>query len=220
VTKVIIYGNKAVARETYHCLKHYSDYDVSGFTVDSKSWEDDRLCGLPVIPFDRVALEFPPDTHRMFVAVGYVRNNAVRRDRYLMAKNMGYELITFISPTAIVYPETTVGDNCLVDHHAVISADARIGNDVIISAGCLVGHDVVIGDHCFLAGGVSVAGGVSIGSCSYLGMRSVIRNGISIGSNCVIGAGAILLEDAADNSVHLGEAATLLPVSSDNLPLG
>ena len=218
--KVIIYGNKAVARETYYCLKYYSNYEVSGFTVDRKFLEGDRLFGLPVIPFDIVKKTFPPDKYKMFIAVGYVKNNNIRKERYFQTKEMGYELITFISPKSIVYPETIVGDNCLIDHQSVISADAKIGNNVIIATGCLIGHDVVIGDHCFLAGGVCVGGGVSIGSCSYLGMKSIIRNGISIGNNCVIGAGAIMLENAEDKSVHLGEPATLLPVSSDDLPLG
>jgi len=218
--KIIIYGNKSVARETYYALKYYSNYEVSGFTVDSKLLEGDRLFGLPVIPFEVVKNAFPPDTYKMFIAVGYVKNNKIRKDRYFLSKEMGYQLITFISPNSIVYPETRVGDNCFIDHYSVISADARIGNNVIITAGCLIGHGVVIGDHCFLAGGACVAGGVNIGSCCYLGMRSIIRNGISIGNNCVIGAGAIMLENAEDKSVHLGEPATLLPVSSDDLPLG
>ena len=218
--KVIIYGNKAVARETYRCLKYYSNCEVSGFTVDSKFLEGHCLFGLPVIPFDIVKKTWPPDTYKMFIAVGYVKNNNIRKDCYFLSRDMGYKLITFISPKSIVYPETRIGDNCLIDHYSVISADAKIGNNVIIGPGCLIGHDVVIGDHCFLAGGACVAGGVNIGSCCYLGMRSIIRNGISIGNNCVIGAGAIMLENAEDKSVHLGEPATLLPVSSDDLPLG
>jgi hypothetical protein len=36
----------------------------------------------------------------------------------------------------------------------------------------------------------------------------------------VIGAGALMLENAEDGSVYMGEPATLLPISSDKLPLG
>jgi sugar O-acyltransferase (sialic acid O-acetyltransferase NeuD family) len=218
--KVIIYGNKAVARETYYGLKYYSNYEVVGFTVDRTYLEADRLFDLPIVPFDIVKNAFSPDKHKMFIAVGYVKNNNIRKDSYFLSKEMGYQLITYISPKSIVYPETPVGDNCLIDHYAVISPDAKIGNNVIICAGCTVGHDVVIDDHCFLSGDVSVGGGVRIGSCSFLGLRSIIRNKISIGNDCVIGAGALLLENAKDGSVYMGEPATLLPISSDKLPLG
>jgi len=218
--KVIIYGNKAVARGVYYNLKYYSDFEVVGFTVDREFLEGNRLVELPLVSFDIVTSVFPPDKHKMFIAVGYVKNNNVRKDIYVRAKKMGYQLINFISPKAIMHPETTVGDNCYIGHHAVISPDAKIGNNVSISDGCMIAHDVVIDDHCFISDGVNVAGGVSIGACSYLGLCSIIRNRISIGKECVIGAGAIMLENAEDRSVYQGEPATLLPISSDELSLG
>ena len=218
--KVILFGNKSTAREIFLCLKLFSEYEVVGFTVDREYLESDTFCQLPVSPFDVVESTFPPDKHKMLIAVGYVQNNKIRRDRYFQSKERGYDLINFISPKAVMYPETEVGDNCFVGHGTVISPDARIGNDVFITSGCMIGHDVVIGDHCFFSSGVSVAGGVNIGPCSYLGTNATVRNKVSIGKECVIGAGAIVLENAGDRSVYLGEPATLLPISSDKLPLG
>ncbi len=218
--KVVLFGNQSTARELFYCLKYYSDYEVVAFTVDREYLQSDRLFDLPVIPFDMVKTGFPPDKHKMFIAVGYVQNNKIREEKYFRSKEMGYQLINFISPKSITYPGTVNGDNCIIGHCAVISPTAKVGNNVIIEYGCTIGHDVIIGDHCFFSNGVSVAGGVSIGSYSYLGVNSVIRNKVSIGKECVIGAGAILLEDAEDRSVYLGEPATKLPISSDKLPLG
>lgn len=218
--KVIIYGNKAVAREIYYGFKYFSNYEVVSFTVDRESFDGDRLLDLPVIPFDIVRAKLSPDKYKMFIAVGYVKNNKIRKERYYKSKEMGYQLINFISPKSIILPETPVGDNCFIGHYAIISPDAKIGNNVIISNSCAIGHDAVIGDHCFIADGAGVSGGVSIGSCSFLGARSTIRNKVSIGNECVIGAGAIMLENAEDRSVYLGEPATLLPISSNELPLG
>jgi sugar O-acyltransferase (sialic acid O-acetyltransferase NeuD family) len=218
--KVIIYGNKAVARGIYYDLKYYSAYEVVGFTVDREYFESDSLLELPVVPVDIVETTFPPVVHKMFIAVGYVQNNKIRKDKYFQSKEMGYQLINFISPKSIIHPETPVGDNCFIGHYSVISPDAKIGNNVIISSGCTIAHDVIIGDHCFISDGVTVAGGVSIGPCSYLGISSIIRNKVSIGKECVIGAGAIILENTEDRSVYLGEPATLLPITSNKLPLG
>lgn len=218
--KVIIYGNKSIAREAYFYLKYYSNYEVVGFTVDKEYMESGSICQLPVLPFDDVGSALPPDSHKMLIAVGYVQNNKIREGRYFRAKEMGYQLINFVSPNSIIHPETEIGDNCIVGHYTVISPDAKIGNNVIIASGCLIGHDVVIGDHCFFSPGVSVAGSVEIGPKSYLGINATIRNKVSIGKECVIGAGAIILENVEDRSVYIGESATKLPISSDKLSLG
>ena len=218
--KLIIYGNKSVARGAYSGFRRNPKYEVVAFTVDREYLEGDRFCDLPIVPFDTVKNEFPPEAHRMFIAVGYVGANKIRKERYLRSKEMGYRLVSAVNPTAIVNPEMTIGENCIVGPFAVVSESARIGNNVFISTACTIGHDVVIGDHCFLSDGVSVGGSVSIGARSYLGIRSIIRNKVSIGNDCVIGAGALMLQDAEDGCVYMGEPATLLPISSDKLPLG
>ena len=218
--KLIIYGNKSVARGAYSGFSRSPKYEVVAFTVDRESLEGDRFCGLPVAPFDTVNKAFPPETHGMFIAIGYVKTNKLRKERYLQSKDMGYRLVSSVSPTAIVNPGITIGENCVIGDFVVISDNVRIGNNVFISTACTIGHDVVIGDHCLLSDGVSVGGSVSIGSCAYLGMRSIIRTRVSIGNDCVIGAGALMLEDAEDGSVYMGEPATLLPISSEKLPLG
>jgi sugar O-acyltransferase (sialic acid O-acetyltransferase NeuD family) len=220
VEKVIIFGNESMARDAFYSLKYYSDYEVVGFTVDREYVGSGTLLNLPVTPFNTVETAFPPDSHKMLIAVGYVQNNRIRRERYNRSKEMGYQLINVISPKAIIYPETKIGDNCFIGHYAVISAEARIGNNVIIGHSCTIGHDVSIGDHCFLSTDVSIAGSVNIGSSSYLGTNSTIRNKVSIGKECVIGAGAIILENTEDRCVYLGEPATLLPIASNELTLG
>jgi sugar O-acyltransferase (sialic acid O-acetyltransferase NeuD family) len=218
--KIVIYGNRAVALGMYHAFKARPDFEVVAFTVDRAVMQGDRFCELPIVPFDTVKSAFPPETHRMFIAVGYVKNNKIRRDRYLSSKEMGYRLPTLISPAAAMYAQTPIGDNCVVGSFTAIAPTAKIGNNVWIGDGCMIGEDVLIGDHCYLSGGVAVAGYSRVGSCCYFGIRSVVRNKVSIGNDCVIGAGALMLEDADDGSVYMGERATRLPISSDKLPLG
>lgn len=217
--KLVLFGNKTMARGMYLGLKNHPKYEVVGFTVDREYLEGDRFCELPIVPFDAVRSAFPPETHRMHIAVGFVANNKIRKERYLSSKEMGYRMVSFISGTTSVNPGT-IGDHCVVGEYCVISSTARIGNNVTISAGCIISEEVVIDDHCFLSGGVAIAGGARIGAGCYLGIRSIVRNRITIGDHCVIGAGALMLENAEANSVYLGEPATLLSISSDKLPLG
>jgi sugar O-acyltransferase (sialic acid O-acetyltransferase NeuD family) len=218
--KVIVFGNRSMARVMLYSLQNSSEYEVVGFTVDREYLDSDSLFQMPVVPFDIVETVFPPNRHKMIIAVGYVQNNKIRKERYFRAKEIGYQLVNTISSRSVISPETAIGDNCSIGAYTVISPDAKIGNNVFIGSLCAVGHDVIIGDHCFLADSVCVSGSVSIGSCCYFGPNSTIRNRVSIGKECVIGAGAIMLADAEDRSVYLGEPATLLPISSSELPLG
>ena len=219
MSKVVLFGNKSEACTAYHDLKHFSDHEIAGFTVDREYIDQDTLFDLPVVPFDDVVSVFPCDEHTMLIAVGYVRGNTLRAQRYSQAKDWGYGLINFISPKAIIYPGLEIGSNCRISHNSVIFQDVRIGDDVSIGAGCLIGHDVVIGNHCFLGSGVGVSGGVTVGSYSFFGTNATIRNRIAIGSRCVVGAGALVLEDLEDETVCLGRAADILPISSSELSL-
>lgn len=218
--KVILYGNKSTAKEMYYCLKFYSNYDVVGFCIDKEYLESEKFCDLPVVTYDNVEKVFSPKKFNMLIAIGYVGNNKIRKEKYFQTKEKGYQLISYISPKAVTYPELLVGDNCIVHHCTVISSGVKIGNNVMIGPGCTISHDVVIGDHCFISNGVSIAGSVTIGECCYLGTNSIIRNKIEIGNECVIGAGAVLLQDAEDRSVFMGEPACLLSLQSNELPLG
>lgn len=217
MAKVVLFGNRSEARTAYYDLTHFSSHEVAGFTVDREYLDKTTLFQLPIVPFDEVAARFPPGEYQMCIAVGYVSVNRLRADRYGQARQMGYALVNFVSPSATLYPGVVMGDNCRISHNCVVFPDARLGNDVTLGAGCTVGHDVILGDHCFLSPGVSVSGGVTVGPYCFLGTNATIRNRIHIGRACVIGAGALILENLEDQSVCLGNPADLLPVSSEKL---
>lgn len=218
--KIIVFGNKSVARIAYNDLTYFSNYEVSGFTLDREFIDKDTLFELPVVPFDKVVSIFPPDEYKMIIAIGYIQVNKIRAERYYQARKMGYQSINFISPKSTTYPDLTLGENSQIGHNSVIYSDAKIGNNVLIGPNCVIGHDVVLHDHCFLSGSNAISGSVVVGPYCYLGTGSIIRNKVTIARECVIGAGAIILEDTDEKSVYLGKPAKLLPISSDELSLG
>ena len=60
---------------------------------------------------------------------------------------MGYELISYVSSKAIVWPSAEIGDNCLIMEGNIIQPYARVGNDVVMWSGAL--HDqAVVADLC------------------------------------------------------------------------
>ena len=217
--KVVLFGNATMATSFYVELTHDSEYDVVGFTVDQEYLKEERLFGLPVVPFDQVSTVFPPDRHHMMVAVGSLQMNKLRAERCRMAKKMGFRLLSYVSPKATTWPDLVLGENCFISNNCVISPFAEISDNVFLGAGSIIGHHTLIKDHCFIDSGVLIAGGVKVKSFSFLGTGSIIRNHITIASGSLIGAGSVILENTKENGVYMADSAEALPISSDRLML-
>jgi sugar O-acyltransferase (sialic acid O-acetyltransferase NeuD family) len=215
--KLIIFGNGAVAEVLFYYLKRDTDFQLSGFTVDRNVLQRDTLLDLPVVPFDEVTERFPPDEFKMMIAVGYVKVNQLRAERFYQAKELGYELVSYTSPKASIWSGLEIGENCRIGDHCTISPYTKIGNDVWIGSGSGIGHHVVIKDHCYFSTRVSVAGFVTIEPYCYIGTGAVIRNNITIARSCIIGAGAVILGDTQEKGVYMAPSAEKLPINSDQI---
>ena len=88
--KVILYGNGSVAQTTYFYFTHDSPYQVAAFTIDRQYLKEDTLLELPVVPFENIDEIFPPEEFDMHIAVGHVRINRIRAEKYERAKALGY----------------------------------------------------------------------------------------------------------------------------------
>jgi sugar O-acyltransferase (sialic acid O-acetyltransferase NeuD family) len=215
--KIVLFGTGAMAGDAYVQLTHDSPYEVAAFTVDGDHIKEDTLFDLPVVPFEDVQSIYPPDEYKMFLALGYVRLNRLRAERYEQAKAMGYRLVSYISSKATIWPGAVIGENCLIGTNSIVSAFVKVGNNVVVGAGSLVPHYCVIGDHCFVGAGVTLSGFVTVGPYCFLGTGAVVRNNITIARECVIGAGALILGDTEERGVYMGKQAGKLPISSDKL---
>lgn len=201
-------------------LLHDSQFSISAFTVDKSFIKEDQLFDLPVLPFEGIETVCSPDEYAMHIAVGHVRVNRIRAQKYYQAREMGYQLVSYISSRAVTWPGLVHGDNCKIGPNATINPFARLGNDVRIGSGSNVGHHTVIKDHCSLSSNVTVAGNVTIEPFCLIGANATIRDRLTIAAETVIGAGAVILQDTKPGDVYLGRPGELLPISSDQLPIG
>lgn len=218
--KLILYGNGSVAEVLKYLFDRSGVYEVVAFTVDRHLIDADRLHGLPLVPWDEVAYRYPPAGHRMMVAVGYAEVNRLRAERCRQARDMGYRLTSYVSPTASLWDGFVLGENCRIGDNVRIQPFACIGDNVFIGSDSLIGHHCVVKDHCYLSSRVSMAGRVTVEPYCYIGINATIRNGITIAPACVIGAGAVILGDTVERGVYMSQPADLLPVRSDQLTLG
>lgn len=214
---LVIFGSGDIAQLAHYYFSTDSNYEVVAFTVDSHYIKESLFCGLPVVAFEDVCRYYPPESNDFFVALSYSKLNALRKEKFLAAKERGYKLVSFISSRATVLNNGQIGENCFIFEDNTIQPFVRIGNNVTLWSGNHIGHHSVIHDHTFLASHVVVSGGVEIGEQCFIGVNSTLRDHITVGDRCVVGAGALLLADAAPEGVYVGVASERSKVPSTRL---
>jgi sugar O-acyltransferase (sialic acid O-acetyltransferase NeuD family) len=214
---LIIFGSGDVAQLAHYYFSRDSNYKLVAFTVDSAYLTATSFCALPVVPFDELPCRFPPDTHHLFVALGYSKLNEIRKEKYIAAKALGYRLASYVSSHATVLNEGRIGDNCFIFEDNTIQPFVTIGNNVTLWSGNHIGHHSTIHDHCFIASHVVISGGVEIEESCFIGVNATLRDRIKVGERCVIGAGTLLLGDAAPEGVYIGHATERAKVPSTRL---
>jgi sugar O-acyltransferase (sialic acid O-acetyltransferase NeuD family) len=215
--RLVIFGLGDIAQLAHFHFSEDSDYEVVAFSVDAAFIKEATFCGLPVVAFEEVAKVYPPDTHDMFIAVGYSKLNALRKEKYFKAKAMGYRLASYISSHATVHKNVQVGDNCFIVEGNVIQPFATIGNNVILYGSAHIGHHSRVGDHCFIAAHVVVSGRVVIGEQCFIGINAALRDYIVVGDRCIIGGSVLLLKSAAEDGIYLGQATERSQLPRDRL---
>ena len=215
--RVLIFGIGDFAQVAAIYLRGDGRFEVVGFTVHEAFRSADRLLGLDVVPFESITDTHPPSTVALLVAIGYRRLNAVREDISVDCKRLGYELITYVSSRASVFPESHIGEHCFIFEDNVIQPFASIGNNVVMWSGNHVGHHSRIGDHCFVASHAVIAGRVAIGHHSFIGVNATIRDGVTVGAHNVIGAGAIITKNTKDGEVYAPVGTDVSRVPSSRL---
>lgn len=216
-TPLVIFGIGDFAQLAHYYFNQSSNYEVVAFTVDAIYRKELSFCDLPVIAFEEILEHYPPQQCSVFVALGYAKLNAVRKEKYLMAKSMGYSMASYISPQASIFNEDRIGDNCFIFEDNTIQPFVTIGNNVTLWSGNHIGHHSTIKDHCFIASHAVISGGVEIGEQCFIGVNATLRDHIKIGHKCVIGAGALILADADPEGVYVGTATERSKVPSSRL---
>lgn len=185
--------------------------------MDAAYIQDTTFCDLPVVAFENVPTLYPSDQYDFFVALSYSKLNAIRKEKYLAAKALGYRLVSYISSRASVLNQGAIGDNCFIFEDNTIQPFVKLGNNITLWSGNHIGHHSVIKDHTFIASHVVVSGGVEIGEQCFIGVNATLRDHIKIGDKCVLGAGTLLLADAEPEGVYIGTATERAQVPSTRL---
>ncbi len=219
MAKVVIFGSGDIARLAHYYFTHDSEHQVVGFTVDRDYITGPEFCGLPLVDFAEVTRRFPPADYKFFVAVSYAKLNQVRAAKYGQAKELGYQLVSYVSSRCSYLSDTPPGDNCFILEDNTIQPFVRIGNNVTLWSGNHIGHDSVIDDHVFIASHIVVSGHCHIGEYCFLGVNATLRNGITIAPRAIVGAGALIMKNTVEKGVYIPQQTEKRSLTSDDIEL-
>ena len=141
MANIVIFGAGDIARLAHFYFSTDSDHTVVAFTVDATYRNSDTFQGLPLVPFDQVALIYPPSDYKMFVAMSYAKMNQVRAAKYSEARALGYGLVSYVSSRCSFLTQYPHGDNCFILEDNTVQPFVRLGSNVTLWSGNHIGHD-------------------------------------------------------------------------------
>jgi len=204
--KLVIAGDSAFAEVAYEYFQNDSRYDVVAFAVEREFLERDQLFGIPVVPFEELALRYPPQSHDVYAAIVYSGLNRLRTRLARAAKDAGYGLASYISSRAFVWRNVRIGEHCFIFEDNVVQPFVTVGNHI--------GHHSRINDNVFVSSHVVVSGFCEIGDNCFLGVNVAVANNVKIARDCWIGPGVVIGKNTKDGELYRSSEPEVAKVSA------
>lgn len=198
---LVIFGTGSFGEVASFYFENDSEYDHVAFVADAEYVESELFRDRPLVETREVTEHYPPSTHDMFIAVG---DNRIRAEKCETAREMGYDLASYLCSQLTEWGDLNLGENCFVFEDQSIQPFVDIGDNVVIWSGNHIGHHSTIGDNCFITSQVTMSGHTVVEPYAYLGVNSTLVEDITIGRECTIGAGAVIIDDTKPGETYVG----------------
>lgn len=212
--EIIIFGVGKIADVIQFYMREESGLPVKAFTVDSAYVKTPLFNGLPVVPFEEIEKQYPPDRFSMFIALGYHDLNALREKKIKEAEAKGYEIISYVHPNSGVPRDLIYGKNCFIMNNVCIHPRVTLGDDVFVWSGVMIGHHSKVGNHNWLTSATNISGNVTIGNNCFFAVNSTLGHGVHIGNDVFIGANALVIKSVEDGKVVIKESDKPIKLNS------
>lgn len=216
--KVFIFGNNSFAEQMTSFLLSDSRYQLAGYLLSEQYIKSDKFLGLPVFAFEKYA-----DINRdvqVINCVGYSKMLDNRADIHGRLIDMGFNLISYISPLAQISTGVKIGRGNVIFPYAIIEFNSNIGDGNVFYANSQVCHDVQIGDFNWLSAQSLILGYTNISTHCFVGGNATVKNNLRIEGYTLVGAGAYLRFDTEKYDVVVpGESIKLQGKSSVDIML-
>ena len=112
--KIVIFGTGEYAELAHYYFTNDSEYEVVAFTADDEYVNSKTFRNLPLIPFSEILNTYPPNKYSAHVSLSYRKLNKIREEKYLLMKEVGYNLVSYVCSKSFTWPDLQIGDNCFI----------------------------------------------------------------------------------------------------------
>lgn len=205
MARIVVFGAMDTAQLARFYLTHDSEHEVAAFSVHKQYLPAERrLDGLPVAAFETIEEEYAPDEFKFFAPMTAKKMNRLRESVYSQIKAKGYELISYVSSKATVFPGAEIGENCFILEDNTIQPFTPIGNNCVLWSGNHIGHHGRIKDHVFFTSHVVLSGHCTVEPYCFFGVNATIRDYTHIAEGSLIGMDASVMKDTEPWGVYTG----------------
>jgi len=205
--KVLIYGASGHGKVIIDIIEKDGGYEIAGFIDDDPAIQGRDFYGYPILGgFDLLNEGIYHDC-KLILAIG---DNRARSRLWERIKELGYELVYAIHPSAQIAREVSIGPGTVIMANTVVNSGTKVGENVIVNTGVTIDHDCVIKDYVHISPGAHLAGNVSVGELTHIGIGVSVIQGVKIGKGVIIGVGAAVVNDIPDSVTAVGVPAKVI----------
>lgn len=217
--KLVIFGITELAQLAHFYYTHDSDYEVVAFVLDGNYIKENVFLGLPVVAFEDVETQYPPNEYAMYIAIGYTNLSELRKIKFYKAKEKGYTLASYVSSKSTTWPGLKVGENTFIMEDNTIMPFCEIGSNILIFVNNILSHHTIFKDHITITSHCAIGGNSVVEEQAFFGLNCTTRSNLNIGKGAIIGAAANVLNHVEAYSVMLGNPAKKIDKDSRDIKI-
>lgn len=183
--RVIVIGAGGHGRSVAEAVLLLGRDELVGF-VDDGADANAKVWTYPILGRTDSLHTLREHADAVVVAIG---NNTVREKLHARAREVGFELLSVIHPTAFVSPTAALGSGCAVMAGAVVGTEAHLGEGVIVNCGATVDHHCRVDAFGHLGVNACMAGGSVLGHRAWMQAGAALGYGVKIAADTVLEPG-------------------------------
>src|SRR5262245_25119024 len=94
--RILIFGLGRGADTARRYFEWDTSHNIVGYVVDPEYVQSAEFHGRPVVAMTNVVSTFPPADIFAFVPMGAARMNALRTEKYMALKSLGYRFVSYV----------------------------------------------------------------------------------------------------------------------------
>lgn len=177
-----------------------AQWEIKGFLDDTKD-VGTMHCGAPVLGGTDAAVE---NDAEYLIAIGTPQARQKIGGRL---KEDGASFATLLHPAAYVADSARIGAGTILSPFSFAGPESTLGENALLNISSSVAHESSIGDYTVFSPYAGTHANAKVGNACFLGAQSVITRFITLGDNVKVAAGSVVYNNADDNAEAIGNPA-------------